>query len=119
MVMLHLASSHKQLPVVRYLVEDRASINAVNGRGRTPLAIAAPARQAGIIHYLQRRGAQHNNPVAPQNNPRYLPAKERRRHGFRTASQLASRHRRLYKLASRHLGIDCPSLFPSWCLCAT
>ena len=80
--MLHLASGHKQLSVVRYLAENRANIHAVNDRGRTPLDIAVPARQHAIIHFLQRHGAEHNTPVAQQNNPRFLPAQERRRRGL-------------------------------------
>ena len=77
--MLHLASGHKQLAVARYLVENRANVNAANQRGRTPLDIAVPARQQAIIQFLQRHGAENNTPVAQQNNPRYLPAQERRR----------------------------------------
>ena len=43
--MLHLASGHKQLTVVRYLVESAADVNATSAKGRTPLGIAMPARQ--------------------------------------------------------------------------
>ena len=43
--MLHLASGHKQLEVVRYLVESLANVNAQNALGKTPLDIAVPARQ--------------------------------------------------------------------------
>ena len=77
--MLHLASGHKQLSVVRYLVDNRANTNAVNERGRAPLDIAVPARQRAIIHVLKVHSAEHNRPVAPQTNPKYLPARERRR----------------------------------------
>ena len=80
--MLHLASGHKQLSVVRYLVENRAHIDAVNGRGRTPLDIAVPARQRAIIHFLKDHSAERNRPVAPQTNPRFLPAQERRGRGL-------------------------------------
>ena len=38
--MLHLASGHKQLEVVQYLVESAADVNAVNAKGKTPLESA-------------------------------------------------------------------------------
>ena len=62
--MLHLASGHKQLAVARYLVENRANVNAANQRGRTPLDIAVPARQQAIIQFLQDHGAENNRPAA-------------------------------------------------------
>ena len=80
--MLHLGSGHKQLAVVRYLVENHANVNAVNDGGRTPLDIAVPARQQAIIDFLVGNGAEHNRQPAPQRNPRFLPAQERRRHGW-------------------------------------
>ena len=80
--MLRLASTHQQLSVVRYLVENRANINAVNERGRTPLDIAVGAKQRANIHFLKFHGAQHSRPTAPQTNQRYQSAHERRRRGL-------------------------------------
>ena len=45
--MLHLASGHGQLAVVRYLVEHQANVNAANQKGKSPLGIAIAARQEG------------------------------------------------------------------------
>ena len=79
--MLHLACSHKQVEVVSYLVENRADINAKNEKGRTPLDIAITAKQRKTTSLLKSMGAQPNKPSAPQTNPRFLSASERRRFG--------------------------------------
>ena len=80
--MLHLASGHKQLAVVRYLVEGAADANATNAKGRTPLDIAVPARQRAIIKFLVGKGAEKNRQPALQRNPKFLPAQERQCHGW-------------------------------------
>ena len=43
--MLHLASTHGEGEVVRYLVESAADVNKVNGKWKAPLDLAVPARQ--------------------------------------------------------------------------
>ena len=79
---MHLGSGHKQLEVVCYLVENHANVTAINDKGRTPLDIAVPARQQAIIDFLVGKGAARKRQPAPQRNPEFLPAQERRRHGW-------------------------------------
>ena len=70
--LLHLAATHHHVDIMRYLIEQGADVNAVNGEGLTPLAVAAgftdePAAVALLLeHGAEVDGRGHADETALQ-----------------------------------------------------
>lgn len=54
---LHMAVLRKHLPMVEWLLDNKAKIGAIDAWGRTPLHLAARRDNIDVLRYLLNRGA--------------------------------------------------------------
>ena len=58
---LHIAVYAEQLPVISYLIQQNANIEAIDVEGNTPLHIAAMVGSSTIVKYLLHKNASINS----------------------------------------------------------
>ena len=73
---LHIATTNKQLPLVKALIKCNASVNARDDEGLTPLLIASCQYDIPILEYLLSKGADSNaRPIqCPEHTPLFMAA---------------------------------------------
>jgi ankyrin repeat protein len=70
--LLHFAAIDPQsFEVLKYLIEQKAEVDAVDGRGLTPLFLAAVARNKKAVLYLLEHGAERPQPKHYYQLPAY------------------------------------------------
>ncbi len=68
---LHLAAFNGHLMIVKYLIENKAEINAIDRWGGTPLDDALREGLDNVIDYLRSKDARSGNQTEEENIIRY------------------------------------------------
>ncbi len=63
---LHAAASEGRMPMVRYLLDQGANVNAVDGSSSTPVDDAEGQRHGDIVALLRARGGKAYNELPPE-----------------------------------------------------